>query len=71
MLRILLLALGIFIILLGLQCFVVQEITVAPFVVQKLKLTSPTIKIADYLPYSFLCAGIVLFYYGYGYQTKK
>jgi hypothetical protein len=69
MLRILILALGVFIVLLGLQCFVVYEITVTPFIVQQLKLASPTIKIPDYLPYSFLCVGIVLFYYGC--QTKK
>jgi hypothetical protein len=63
--RILLLAFGIFAVLLGMQLFCVQEVTLSPFVAEKLKLASPKLAVADYFPYGLICVGAVLCYYGY------
>jgi len=66
--RILFLAVGIFAALLGLQLFCIQEVTLNPVVAAKLQIESPRLSVADYFPYSLICAGIVLFYYGYKMQ---
>ena len=66
--RILFLALGIFGVLLGLQLFCIQEVTLNPVVAAKLQIESPKLSVADYFPYSLICAGIVMFYYGYKMQ---
>ena len=66
--RILFLAVGIFAALLGLQLFCVQEFTLIPEVAAKLQIESSRLYVADYFPYSLICAGVVMFYYGYKMQ---
>ena len=66
--RILFLALGIFAVLLGAQLFCIQEITVNPVVAEKLRIGTQKLTVADYFPYGLICAGVVLFYYGYKMQ---
>jgi hypothetical protein len=66
--RILFLAVGIFGVLLGLQLFFIHDLTLQPVVADKLQLESPRLAVADYFPYSLICAGIVMFYYGYKMQ---
>ena len=66
--RILFLGLGIFVVLLGLQLFMFKEVMLKPVVAAKLQMESPTLTVAAYFPYSLICAGIVMFYYGYKMQ---
>jgi len=66
--RILFLAVGIFAVLLGFQLFCIQEVTLVPAVAEKLQIESQRLSVADYFPYSLICAGIVMFYYGYKMQ---
>jgi hypothetical protein len=66
--RILFLAVGIFGVLLGLQLFCIHDLTLQSVVADKLQLESPRLTVADYFPYSLICAGIVMFYYGYKMQ---
>ncbi len=66
--RIIFLAFGIFAVLLGLQLFCIQEVTLNPIVAAKLQIESQKLSVADYFPYGMICAGIVLFYYGYKMQ---
>ena len=66
--RILFLAFGIFSVLLGAQLFFSKEITLKPEVMAKLQIESQSLAVADYFPYGLICAGIVLFYYGYKMQ---
>ena len=66
--RILFLAIGIFCVLLGLQLFCIYEVTLNPVVAAKLQIESPKLTVADYFPYGLICAGIVMFYYGYKMQ---
>ncbi|MCL2622717.1 MAG: hypothetical protein FWD31_03530 [Planctomycetaceae bacterium] len=66
--RILFLGFGIFFVLLGLQLFCIQEIILTRVVAEKLQFESQRLPVADYFPYSLICAGIVLFYYGYKMQ---
>jgi len=66
--RILFLAVGIFGVLLGLQLFCIQEITLSSVVAEKLQLESSKLTVADYFPYGLICAGIVMFYYGFKMQ---
>ncbi|MDR1382346.1 MAG: hypothetical protein LBJ67_00655 [Planctomycetaceae bacterium] len=66
--RILFLAFGIFAVLLGMQLFCVQQVTLSPFVAEKMNM-SPNLSVADYFPYGMICVGAVLCYYGY--KTPK
>lgn len=66
--RILFLAFGIFAVLLGAQLFCIQEVTLNPAVAAKLQIESQKLVVADYFPYGLICAGVVLFYYGYKMQ---
>jgi len=67
MIRILLLGMGIFAVLLGIQLFGITEVTINPTVAAKIKIAS-TLLVADYFPYSLIGAGAVMFYYGYHMQ---
>ena len=66
--RILFLAFGIFVVLLGGQLLCIKEVTLNPAVAAKLQIESQKLAVADYFPYGLICAGIVLFYYGYKMQ---
>ncbi|MDO5580021.1 MAG: hypothetical protein Q4G69_02705 [Planctomycetia bacterium] len=58
MIRSIIIGLGISTIMIGLQLFCFQELTIKTDVEKSLK-------IADFLPYSLVCTGLIVYLYGY------
>ena len=57
MIRAVIIGLGIATILIGLQLFLFQEMTIKTDV-------EKSVSIADFLPYSLVCTGLVVYFYG-------
>lgn len=63
MIRSIVIGLGIAIILLGFQLFCFQEMVIKTDVEQALS-------VKDFMPYSLICCGLVIYFYGYQLQKS-
>lgn len=61
MIRSVIIGLGIATIVMGLQLFCFQELTIKTD-------TEKSLSIATFLPYSLICTGLVIYFYGYQLQ---
>lgn len=64
MIRAIVVGLGISTIILGIQLFFFQELTIKTDTIQ-------TVSVADFLPYSLICSGLVIYFYGQQLQKNS
>ena len=62
MIRSIIIGLGISVIGLGIQFFCLQELTIKTDTVKE-------VRVEDFMPYSLICVGLMIYFYGY--QLRK